>query len=99
MMAPPASSLSASRLARGLSSSARLESMPVQSFTKDGAMLAPRPPLTAYREDLARRGADDGPFGPSDATWLAVATILTHAVDVPADSRPALLPTLRDIVG
>jgi tetratricopeptide (TPR) repeat protein len=73
--------------------------MPGESFMKNGAMLTPRPPLTAYREDLARRGADEGPFGPSDATWLAVATILTHAVEVPPDNRPPLLPTLRDVVG
>jgi tetratricopeptide (TPR) repeat protein len=62
-----------------------------------GAMLAPRPPLAAYRQDLARRRGQDG-FGPSDATWLSVATILSHAVDVPADSRPPLLPTLREVV-
>jgi hypothetical protein len=62
-------------------------------------LLAPRPPLTAYRQDLARRGADEGPFGASDATWLAVATILTHAVEGPPDSRPPLLPTLREVVG
>ncbi len=63
-----------------------------------GPMLASRPPLAAYREDLARRGDQDG-FGPSDATWLSVATILRHGVDVPADSRPPLLPTLREVVG
>ncbi|MFN2566704.1 MAG: hypothetical protein ABR499_17040 [Gemmatimonadaceae bacterium] len=66
-------------------------------MTHRGPMLAPRPPLVAYREDLARGGNRDA-FGPSDATWLTVATILSHGVDVPADSRPSLLTTLRDVV-
>jgi tetratricopeptide (TPR) repeat protein len=66
-------------------------------FMQHGAMLAPRPPLVAYREDLARRGRHDG-FGPSDATWLTVAAVLSHAVDVPADSRPPLLATVRGVV-
>ena len=67
-------------------------------FTQHGALLAPRPPLAAYREDLARSGGRER-FGPSDATWLSMATILSHAVDVPPDSRPPLLPTLREVVG
>jgi tetratricopeptide (TPR) repeat protein len=67
-------------------------------FVQHGATLAPRHPLAAYRQDLARRGGQDG-FGPSDATWLSMATILSHAVDVPADSRPPLLTTLREVVG
>jgi tetratricopeptide (TPR) repeat protein len=61
------------------------------------AMLAPRPPLAAYREDLARSGGRES-FGPSDATWLSVATILSHAVDTPVDSRPPLAPTVREVV-
>ncbi len=60
-------------------------------------MIAPRPPLAAYREDLARRGGGQ-PFGPSDATWLSMATILSHAVDVPVDSRPSLVDTLRGVL-
>src|SRR5688572_19144569 len=79
------------RLARDSAVSARLEPMPQQTLLQHGAMLARRPPLAAYREDLTRRGGRE-PFGPSDATWLSVATILSHAVDVPDDSRPALLP-------
>ena len=59
-------------------------------------MLAPRPPLAAYREDLARSGGRDR-FGPSDATWLSVASILRTAVDVSSDSRPPLLPMVREI--
>src|SRR5687768_6376538 len=89
---------SRARLARGSATSTRLEPMPRQMFMQHGAMLAPRPPLAAYRQDLARRGGQDE-FGPSDATWLSVAMILSHAMDVPADSRPPLLPTLRDVVG
>jgi tetratricopeptide (TPR) repeat protein len=89
---------SRARLARGSATSARLEPMTQQMFMQHGAMLAPRPPLAAYREDLARSGGRKG-FGPSDATWLSVATILSHAVDVPPDSRPPLLPTLREAVG
>jgi tetratricopeptide (TPR) repeat protein len=69
-----------------------------QPSMPDRAMVTPRPPLTAYREDLARCGAHDSGFGPSDATWLSVATILSHAVDVPADSRAPLLPTLREVI-
>ena len=60
-------------------------------------MLVPRPPLTAYREDLARLGGRDQ-FGASDATWLSVAAILSHAVDTPADSRLPLTSTLRELV-
>jgi tetratricopeptide (TPR) repeat protein len=67
-------------------------------FMQHGAMLAPRPPLAAYRQDLARCGGQDG-FGPSDATWLSVATILSHAIDVPGDSCRGLLATLREVVG
>jgi tetratricopeptide (TPR) repeat protein len=89
---------SRARLARGSATSARLEPMPQQTFMQHGAMVAPRPPLAAYREDLARSGGREA-FGPSDATWLSVATILSHAVDVPPDSRPPLLPTLRQVVG
>jgi tetratricopeptide (TPR) repeat protein len=63
------------------------------------AILAPRSPLSAYREDLARRGEGRERFGASDATWLSVATILSHAVGDPTDTRPALLPTLREVVG
>jgi hypothetical protein len=66
-------------------------------FMQHGAMLAPRPPLAAYQQDLARRGGQDE-FGPSDATWLSVAMILSHAVDVPADSRPPLVATLSEVV-
>jgi tetratricopeptide (TPR) repeat protein len=89
---------SRARLARGSATSARLELMPQQTFVQHGAMLAPRPPLVAYRQDLARSGGREG-FGPSDATWLSVALILSHAVDVAPDSRPPLLPTLREVVG
>jgi tetratricopeptide (TPR) repeat protein len=72
--------------------------MPRQmSQQQQGQVLAPRPPLAAYREDLSRRGARE-PFGPSDATWISVATILSHAVDVPIESRSPLLPMLREIV-
>jgi tetratricopeptide (TPR) repeat protein len=85
------------RLARDSATSARLKPMPQQTFMQHGAMLAPRPPLAAYREDLARRGGHDG-FGPSDAIWLSVASILSHAVNVPADSRPPLLETVREVV-
>jgi tetratricopeptide (TPR) repeat protein len=67
-------------------------------FVQHGATLAPRPPLAAYREDLSRRGGPDG-FGPSDATWLSVATMLSHAVEIPADSRRPLLTMLREVVG
>jgi hypothetical protein len=62
-----------------------------------GPMIAPRPPLAAYREDLARRGGVE-PFGPSDATWLSVATILSHSVDLPADGGPPLIETLRKVI-
>jgi tetratricopeptide (TPR) repeat protein len=88
---------SQARLARGSAASTRLEPMPRQTFMQHRAMLAPRPPLVAYREDLARRGGQDG-FGASDATWLSVATILSHAVDVPDESRAPLLPALREII-
>jgi len=64
--------------------------------TQSAPVLAPRPPLAAYRDDLARRGR--GSFGPSDATWLSVATILGHAVGVPTESRPSLLETLREVL-
>jgi tetratricopeptide (TPR) repeat protein len=67
------------------------------TMTHPGPMLARRSPLAAYREDLARGGNREA-FGPSDATWLTVATILTHGVDIPADSRPSLLATLREVV-
>jgi tetratricopeptide (TPR) repeat protein len=65
---------------------------------QQGRMLAPRPPLAAYREDLARHGAREA-FGPSDATWISVATVLSHGVNVAAEERPPLLSTLREIVG
>lgn len=61
-------------------------------------MLAPRPPLAAYREDLARRGTHE-PFGPSDGTWISVATVLSHGVSVAPEERPPLLSTLREIIG
>jgi tetratricopeptide (TPR) repeat protein len=63
-----------------------------------GPMLTRRSPLAAYRDDLAKLGDRDA-FGESDATWLTVATILHHGVDTPADSRPPLLATLREVVG
>jgi tetratricopeptide (TPR) repeat protein len=88
---------SRARLARGSETSARLEPMPSQMFMHQGAMLAPRPPLAAYRSDLARRGGRET-LGPSDATWLSVATILSHAMDVPPESRPPLVATLREVV-
>src|SRR5687767_12310858 len=65
---------------------------------EQGRMLAPRPPLAAYREDLARRGTREA-FGPSDATWISVATVLSHGVDVAPAERQPLLTTLREIVG
>jgi hypothetical protein len=101
---PPASYTTRTRsprracLARDSATSTRFDPMPGQTLMLHGTMLAPRPPLAAYREDLARRGGGEE-FGPSDATWLTVATILSHGVDVSADSRPPLLPTLREVVG
>jgi tetratricopeptide (TPR) repeat protein len=89
---------SSGRLARGSATSARLGSMPRQMFMQDSAMLAPRSPLAAYRDDLARRGGPE-PFGSSDATWLSVATILSHTVELAVDSRPPLLPTVCEVVG
>jgi tetratricopeptide (TPR) repeat protein len=78
--------------------SARLEPMPRQTFKQQqGRMLAPRPPLVAYRDDLAQRGTRE-PFGPSDATWISIATILSHGVNVAPDERPPLLLTVREIV-
>jgi tetratricopeptide (TPR) repeat protein len=68
------------------------------SRQQQGRMLAPRPPLAAYREDLARRGTREA-FGPSDATWISVATVLSHGVSVAPEDRPPLLATLREIVG
>jgi tetratricopeptide (TPR) repeat protein len=65
---------------------------------QSGLTLAPRAPLAAYRDDLARRG-EGRTFGPSDATWLSLATILSHAVDVPAECRPPLLGTVREVIG
>jgi tetratricopeptide (TPR) repeat protein len=88
---------SRARLARRSATSTRLKPMPRQMFMQHGAMLAPRPPLAAYRQDLARRGGQDG-FGPSDATWLSVAMILSHAVDAPSDGRPPLVETVRAVV-
>jgi tetratricopeptide (TPR) repeat protein len=84
------------RLARTSTIAARLECMPLQSTTQPGPVLVPRPPLAAYRDDLARRGG--GAFGPSDATWLSVATIINHVVAVPVRARPPLLATLRDVL-
>jgi tetratricopeptide (TPR) repeat protein len=89
---------SQARLARGSAASTRLEPMPRQTFMQHGAMLAPRPPLVAYREDIARRGGQDG-FGTSDATWLSVATILSHAVAAPADGHTFLFSQLREVIG
>ncbi len=66
-------------------------------FMQHGAMLAPRSPLAAYRQDLACRGGEE-PFGPSDATWLTLATILSRAVDAALDGRPPLLQTVRGVV-
>jgi tetratricopeptide (TPR) repeat protein len=60
-------------------------------------MLAPRPPLAAYRDDLARRGTRE-PFGPSDATWISVATILSHGVDLAPTDRQDLRSTLHEVV-
>ena len=60
-------------------------------------ILTPRPPLVAYRDDLGRRGTEE-PFGPSDATWLTVASILSHSVSVAPEERPPLLPTLRAVL-
>src|SRR5918911_4629850 len=68
-----------------------------QPRTRPAPMLARRPPLAAYREDLARR--EGRPFGPSDATWLTLATILDRGADVAPDARPPLLDALRDVVG
>ena len=60
-------------------------------------MLAPRPPLVAYRDDLARRGTRE-PFGTSDATWISMATVLSHGVTVSPEERPPLLATVREII-
>jgi tetratricopeptide (TPR) repeat protein len=84
------------RLARASASAARLECMALLTTTEPGPVLAPRPPLAAYRDDLARRGR--GTFGPSDATWLNMATILGHVVALPARERPPLLAALRDVL-
>jgi tetratricopeptide (TPR) repeat protein len=70
--------------------------MALRTPTRPGPVLAPRPPLAAYRDDLARRG--HGPFGPSDATWLSVATVLGHVVGAPPGERPPLPATLRDVL-
>ena len=70
--------------------------MPLPTTTQAGPFAAPRPPLAAYRDDLARRGR--GSFGPSDATWLSVATVLVHAVGVSPENRPPLLDALREIL-
>jgi len=70
--------------------------MPLQMTTQPGPVLAPRPPLAAYRDDLARRGRST--FGPSDATWLSVATILSHAVAVPPEDRPPLPEAVREVL-
>jgi tetratricopeptide (TPR) repeat protein len=70
--------------------------MAFQTTTQPGPALAPRPPLAAYRDDVARRGG--GAFGPSDATWLSVATILSHVVAMPGGERPSLLATLREVL-
>jgi tetratricopeptide (TPR) repeat protein len=72
--------------------------MPGKTSLQDGATIVPRPPLAAYREDLARSSGGRPQFGGSDATWLSVATILSHAVGVPAESRRPLLPTLREVI-
>jgi tetratricopeptide (TPR) repeat protein len=95
-MTRPSARLSA-RLAPNSPTSARLESMSRHTLVHPPLMLGPRPPLSAYREDLARRGGVEA-FGPSDATWLSVATILSHAVDVPTESRAPLAVTLREVV-
>ena len=67
------------------------------SKEQQAQILAAHPPLVAYRDDLARRGSGEA-FGPSDATWLSVASILSHSVNVAPDERPPLHSTLRDVV-
>jgi tetratricopeptide (TPR) repeat protein len=86
-------------LARRSAALARFKPMPHQMSQQgqQSQMLAPRPPLVAYRDDLARRGSRE-PFGPSDSTWISLATILSHAVDVPPESRPPLFQTLHDVI-
>jgi hypothetical protein len=42
----------------------------------------------AYRQDMARRGADD-PFGAHDNGWLTVATLLAHAAAFVASEHDA----------
>jgi hypothetical protein len=70
--------------------------MSSRTTIQPGPFVAPRPPLAAYRDDLARRGRRS--FGPSDATWLSVASVLGHAVGVPPESRPPLLESLREVL-
>src|SRR5262245_31421050 len=60
-------------------------------------MMAPYPPLEAYRRDIARLGGRTS-FGPNDVRWLDAAGLLHRFIDAPFPERTQLATALARLL-